>query len=283
MIWYLLLALMVATGLVGGFLGAIVGLGGAVVIVPILTLFLGVPIAYAAGAALVSAIATSSGSASSYVMDKVSNIKIGMSLEVGTTLGAIVGSLIVAYIYSRNLSSLVFVLFGGVLLVSLYFELVHRRHEHYKAPKPDSTTRIFQMGGSYYDHALRRNVRYNGIRWHIGEAVMFFAGVISGLLGVGSGVMKVVAMDMGMRLPTKVSTSTSNFMIGVTAAASSIVYWNFGYIQPFIAGTIAVGAIVGAYLGTKMFKRMHGRTIRMIFMVLLALMAVQMIAKGVGL
>ncbi len=273
--------LLLVGGVAAGFIGSLVGLGGAIVLVPLLSLGLGVPLYYAAGAALIATIATSSGAASAYVRDRITNIKIGMSLEIATTLGAIGGSLIAAYIYKIGALSVIFVIFGVVLLTSVYQSLKRRRLELPKRMPADKTTTLFQLKGSYYDEYLKRKVNYHGIRWFQSEAVMLAAGIISGLLGVGSGVLKVLGMDQAMNLPQKVSTTTSNFMIGVTAAVGTAIYWKLGYIQPFIAGTAAVGVLIGAYIGSKKLNSMDNVVIRTIFIMVLVVLGTEMILRGI--
>ncbi len=280
LLWFLVL---VTIGVCAGIIGSIIGLGGGIVIIPALTLLLGVPISYAAGASLISTIATSSGAASAYVKDRISNMKIGMSLEIGTTMGAIVGSVIAAFIYKSGLDALVFIIFGIVLIVSIYPTIKRSGRDVPKRIRPDLTTRIFQMKGSYYDLAMKKKISYTGIRWWLGEIVMFFAGIISGLLGIGSGVLKVLAMDSGMNLPAKVSTSTSNFMIGVTAVTGTVIYWELGYIQPFLAGSTAVGVVVGAFIGSKIFNKLENKKIEMILLVAIVVLAIEMILRGVSL
>ena len=273
---------MFAIGIASGIVGALTGLGGGIVSIPILTLMLGVPIEYAAGASLISTIATSSGAASAYVKDKLANIKIGMSLEIATTLGAIAGALIAATIYAHHLQQDIFVLFGIVLLLIIYPTYKEYRKVRRRTMNRDWTTDFFQLQGSYFDKASKRTVKYSGYRWWLGEAVMAFAGVISGLLGVGSGALKVVGMDWGMKLPIKVTTSTSNFMIGVTAAAGSAIYWALGYIDPFVLGPIVIGILAGSYLGSIILQRTQGSSIRLVFLCALALLGVEMILKGIG-
>jgi uncharacterized membrane protein YfcA len=258
------------------------GLGGGVVIIPILTLLFGVPLEYAAGASLISTIATSSGAASAYVKDKLANIKIGMSLEIATTLGAIIGSLLAAYVYANGISKWLFVLFGAVLLLSLYPTFRQYEDVHRKRINQDWSTDIFQLRGSYYDKAVRRTIKYSGYRWPLGEAIMGVAGLISGLLGIGSGVLKVMGMDWGMKLPMKVTTSTSNFMIGVTAVTGSAIYWTLGYIQPFIAAPVVIGILFGAYFGSKLLQRTANRSVRLLFLVLLGIIGVEMVLRGFG-
>jgi hypothetical protein len=273
--------LLLVGGIAAGFIGSLVGLGGAIVLVPLLSIGLGVPLYYATGSALIATIATSSGAASAYVKDRITNVKIGMSLEIATTLGAIAGSLLAAYIYKIGALSIIFVVFGIVLLSSVYQSFKKRKLELPKRMRPDSTTRIFQLEGSYYDEYLKRRVKYHGIRWFQSEAIMLAAGVISGLLGVGSGVLKVLSMDQAMNLPQKVSTTTSNFMIGVTAAVGTAIYWKLGYIQPFIAGTAAIGVLIGAYIGSKKLNSMRNVGIRMLFIVVLVVLGVEMILRGI--
>ena len=280
MIAIVYLLILVAIGVAAGFVGSLTGLGGAVVIMPALSLFLNVPIEHATGAALVATIATSSGAAAAYVKDKVSNVRIGMSLEIGTTLGAIGGALVAAFVYSHNLSFIIFILFGTVVLLSVY--PTFRRKDLIRKIRPDASTRIFQMQGMYYDRAERKIVRYQGVRWWLGEAIMCIAGLISGLLGVGSGVLKVLAMDSAMKLPVKVSTATSDFMIGVTAVTGSAIYWSLGYIVPSLVAPVIVGVIAGAFFGSRKMEFVHKEKLRKIFTAVLVLVAVEMILRGLG-
>ena len=223
-----------------------------------------------------------SGAASAYLRERIANIKIGMSLEIATTLGAIAGSLIAVYIYSKSLSQLIFVIFGIVLFVSIIPTFIEYRKKQKRRINVDWSTTFFQLEGRYYDAARRKAVKYSGVRWWLGESVMGVAGVISGLLGVGSGTLKVIAMDWGMKLPMKVTTSTSNFMIGVTAVAGSAVYWAYGYVQPFMIAPIIAGILVGSYYGSKALNRTSGSRIRELFMIILAVVGVEMILRGFG-
>nr|KJR73822.1 MAG: permease [Thermoproteus sp. AZ2] len=275
-------AFLAVVSLVAGFLGSLTGLGGGTFLVPIYTLFLGIPIEYAAGASLISTIATSSGAGSAYVRDRITNVRIGMSLEIATTTGSIVGSLTAAWIYSHGLQRIIYIMFGIVLLGSIYTQITRSKYELPEPKPPDKWTRWLQLYGKYYDQALGREVDYWGVRWWLGELIMFFAGLISGLLGIGSGALKVLGMDWAMNLPMKVSTTTSNFMIGVTAATGSSIYWFFGYIQPFFAAATAVGVLAGSLIGTKVLVRIKNVTIRYIFMAILAILGVQMILRGLG-
>jgi len=274
---------MFLSSIIAGFIGSLTGLGGATVLVPIYTLFLSIPLEYATGASLISTIATSSGAASAYVKDRITNIRIGMSLEIATTAGAIVGSLVAHYVYEHSLEFILFIIFGVVLLTSVYQQLKKASLELPKEMKPDWTTKVFQLYGKYYDQALNREVEYYGVRWWLGEIIMFFAGMISGLLGIGSGALKVIGMDWAMNLPIKVSTTTSNFMIGVTAATSSSLYWIFGYIQPVMAGITAIGVLIGSYIGSRILPKIRNVRLRLIFIIILVFLGIDMIIRGVQL
>ncbi len=273
---------LLVVGILAGLVGSLSGLGGGVVVIPVLTVLLGVPIEYAAGASLIATIATSSGAASAYVKERIANIKIGMSLEIATTAGAIAGSLIAAFIYSKGLSQIIFIIFGIVLATSIIPTFIEYRKVRRKRINVDWSTKFFQLEGKYYDSAKKRVIRYSGFRWWFGESVMGLAGVISGLLGIGSGTLKVIGMDLGMKLPMKVTTSTSNFMIGVTAATSSAIYWALGYIQPFLIAPTVVGILVGSYFGSKALNRVRGPRLREFFMIILAIVGIEMILRGFG-
>jgi hypothetical protein len=270
------------SSLLAGYLGSLTGLGGGTILVPILTLYDGIPIEYATGASLISTIATSSGAASAYLKDKIINLKIGTSLQVATTSGAIAGSLTATYIYSHHLEPIIYVVFGIVLLGSVYPTIKRGKFEIPMNSDPDWSTKFFQMHGEYYDIALQKKVEYWGVRWVQGASVMFVAGYVSGLLGIGSGALKVIGMDWVMNLPIKVTTTTSNFMIGVTAATSSGIYWVFGYIQPLIAAATSIGVLIGAFIGTKTLVKLKNKRIRTIFTILLAFLGIQMILRGLG-
>ena len=240
----------VVGGVFAGVLGSLTGLGGATVLVPLLTLFYGVPIIYATGASLISTIATSAGSASAYTKQKITNIKVGVGLEIATTTGAIVGSLTAVEVYDHKLQWIIYVIFGLVLLMSLIPTVQRGKYEVPQDRKADWSSKLFQLAGSYHDARLKKQVNYVGVRWWLAELIMFFAGVISGLLGIGSGALKVLGMDWAMNLPMKVTTTTSNFMIGITAATGSSIYWYEGYIQLFLAAAAAIGVLLGSFMAT---------------------------------
>ncbi len=257
-----------------GFLGAMTGLGGGVVVVPALTLALGVDLKYAIGASLVSVIATSSGAAAAYVREGYSNIRIGMLLEIATTLGAIVG----AYLAGVTSTHLIAIIFGLVLLQSAYQSLTNRSSESGTLVESDALAERFRLGGDYPLGGRRKSYGVRNVPG--GFSLMFGAGALSGLLGIGSGAVKVIAMDRVMKIPFKVSTTTSNFMIGVTAAASAGVYLSRGYIRPSLAMPVMLGVLCGAFLGTKVLVKARVRTLRIVFGVVILLLAIEMIVNG---
>ncbi len=261
-----------------GALGALLGLGGGVILVPVLTLMAGLNIHYAIGASIVSVIATSSGAAATYVRDKITNLRLGMFLEMATTTGAVTGAL-VAGILPGHVLSVVF----GLVLMHAAWTMYRSRQEDVPVGVVGSrlATRL-RLHGAYFDPSLKRRVDYQITGVPQGFGMMWLAGLISGLLGIGSGVFKVIAMDIMMRAPMKVSTTTSNFMIGVTAAASAGVYFLRGDINPFIAAPVALGILSGTIAGTHLLLRLRGSAIRKIFLLILIVIAVEMIWRGLA-
>ncbi len=259
--------------LLAGFLGSLTGLGGGVVIVPLLTLIFKVDIRYAIGASLVSVIATSSGAASAYVKEGYTNLRLGMFLEVATTFGAIVGAIVAGIVSPRAIA----IVFGLVLLYSAY--LSRQSHvEQLESQPADPLATFLKLNSSYPTPDGQKF--YNVRAVPIGFGLMFVAGVLSGLLGIGSGAVKVLAMDRAMQIPFKVSTTTSNFMIGVTAAASAGVYLRRGYIDPGLAMPVMLGVLLGAFLGAKVLVRAKVGLLRNIFSLVILGLAVEMIYKG---
>lgn len=257
-----------------GFLGALTGLGGGVVLVPLLTLIFHVNIHYAIGASLVSVIATSSGAASAYVKEGYTNLRLGMFLEVATTFGAIAGAIIAAYTPTRILA----VVFGVILLYSAYLSrLPHSERQENQPPDPLATR--LRLNSTYPTSEGEQAYNVRAVR--TGFSLMFGAGILSGLLGIGSGALKVLAMDQFMRIPFKVSTTTSNFMIGVTAAASAGVYLKRGYIDPGLAMPVMLGVLLGALLGAKVLVRVKVGILRIIFSIVISLLGIQMIYNGI--
>ncbi|MFD0792610.1 sulfite exporter TauE/SafE family protein [Mucilaginibacter litoreus] len=258
-----------------GLLGSLTGLGGGVVIIPLLTILLGVDIHYAIGASLVSVIATSSGSAAAYVKEGITNIRLGMFLEIATTIGALVGALVAVYIPTQYIA----VLFGIILIFSALMSL-RKKAERFLS-KPTYLAAKLKLYGSYPDGSGQQ-VEYGVTRVAGGFSMMLFAGVISGLLGIGSGALKVIAMDTIMRIPFKVSTTTSNFMIGVTAAASAVVYLQRGYIDPGISMPVVIGVLLGAMTGSKILVHTtSSRWLRWVFAIVVTFLAGQMIYNGI--
>jgi uncharacterized protein len=271
-IW--LFTLLVGAGaLAAGFLGALTGLGGGVIIVPLLVLVFGVDIHYAVGASLVSVIATSSGAAAAYVKEGYSNIRIGMFLEIATTVGALSG----AFVAMLTRPSYIAILFGAVLLISAYLSSRSQQEPTGHEASDPLATRL-RLDGTY-------PTKHGKQAYHVrhvpaGFGLMFVAGLLSGLLGIGSGAFKVLALDQVMRLPFKVSTTTSNFMIGVTAAASAGVYLSLGYIDPGLAMPVMLCVLLGSFLGSRVLVRVRVRLLRVVFSLVLVAVAIQMIYKG---
>ncbi|HZT28990.1 MAG TPA: sulfite exporter TauE/SafE family protein [Bryobacteraceae bacterium] len=265
----------VSVSALAGFLGALTGLGGGVVITPVLTLVLGVDIRYAIGATLVSVIATSSGAAAAYVKEGFSNIRIGMFLEVATTIGALCG----AFLATRIPSSALAVIFGVVLLYSAIVSSRPRRERLENVPSDPLAERL-RLKGTFPTSGGLRNYRVTGVK--AGFSLMFMAGTLSGLLGIGSGALKVIAMDQVMRIPFKVSTATSNFMIGVTAAASAGVYLSRGYIDPGLAMPVMLGVLGGSLLGARHLMGARTRVLRLVFGAVVGLLALEMIYSGIA-
>ena len=257
-----------------GLLGSLTGLGGGIIIVPFLTLVCGVNIRYAIGASLISVIATSSGAASAYVREGYTNIRIGMFLEIATTIGALVGASIAAMLSP----SIIAVVFGLVLLHSAYMS-GRKLDDHVVSGPPDRWTVRLRLNGSYPTPSGAQSYQVQNVP--AGFGLMSVAGVLSGLLGIGSGIVKVLAMDQAMHIPFKVSTTTSNFMIGVTAAASAGVYLARGYIDPVVAMPVVVGVLPGSLIGARILVVVHTKILRRIFTIVVLVMALEMIYNGV--
>ena len=257
-----------------GLLGSLTGLGGGIIVVPMLTILLHVDLRYAIGASLVSVIATSSGAAAAYVREGYTNVRIGIFLEVATTLGALAGAALAGVIPNSALA----VLFGLVLLSTAYRSL-GAAEEHVTAqPSHPWATRL-RLDGTYPTSSGMQAYSVQGVP--AGFSLMFVAGILSALLGIGSGVIKVLAMDRIMQLPFKVSTTTSNFMIGVTAAASAGVYLHRGYIDPFIAFPVTIGVLCGALVGARVLARARVSWLKSIFTAVVLILAAEMLYKGI--
>ena len=259
---------------IAGLTGSLTGLGGGVVLIPLLTLVFKVDIHYAIGTSLISVIATSSGAAAAYVKEGITNIRLGMFLEMATTIGAITGAVLATYIST----SFIAILFGIILIISAITSFVRQEEKISNEP------------GSKFSNKLKLNNSFpseNGIHHYTvknvagGFLVMNIAGIISGLLGIGSGALKVIAMDSIMRIPFKVSTTTSNFMIGVTAAASAGIYLKRGYIDPGLSMPVVLGVLVGAFIGSKMLFRVRTKTLKILFAIVILFLSAEMIYNGI--
>lgn len=272
---YQFVAFVFLVSISAGLIGALTGLGGGIVVTPALTLLFGVDIRYAIGASLVSVVATSSGAAAAYVRDGLSNIRIAMFLELATTVGAICG----AFLASKTPTNALAILFGVVLLHSAWQVIQAKKSRSHDLAQPDAWSSKLNLGGTYV--SSEGALDYRPSRAKAGFSLMYVAGVISGMLGIGSGALKVIAMDRIMGIPFKVSTATSSFMIGVTAVASAAIYLKRGYIQPLIALPVMLGVLAGSMLGARLLPRLPVKTLRYVFAVAVAIIAVQMISKGI--
>jgi uncharacterized protein len=266
-------AIIAAVSFAAGLLGSLTGLGGGVVLVPLLTIFFHVDIRYAIGASLVSVIATSSGAAAAYVKEGFSNIRIGMFLEIATTSGALLGAFLATWIPTSALAAI----FGIVLVYSAYLARKPRPEAQRNLPPDPLATRL-RLNGSFPDMGSQRS--YNVQNVPTGFSLMFGAGALSGMLGIGSGAVKVLAMDQAMRIPFKVSTTTSNFMIGVTAAASAGVYLSRGYVDPGLSMPVMLGVLAGSLIGSRILVKAETKSLRLVFSVVILVLGLQMLYKG---
>lgn len=258
-----------------GLLGSLTGLGGGVIIVPLLVLAFKVNIHYAAGASLISVIATSSGAAAAYVKEGYSNVRIGMFLEVATTLGALFGAYLVAKVSPSGIA----IIFGLVLIFSAYLSL-RRMPEILDTRPPDKLAAWLRLNGDY--PTAQGLKKYKVRRVPIGFLVCNCAGILSGLLGIGSGALKVLGMDQAMEVPFKVSTATSNFMIGVTAAASAGIYFHRGYVDPALAMPVMLGVLFGAFIGARILAGATTKYLRVLFSAAIVVMGIEMLIKGMS-
>ena len=274
------LGLMLGVGVIAGIFGAILGIGGGMIVTPILTLGLGLDIKYAIGASIIAVIATSSGSTIAYLRDEMLNLRVAMFLEIATTVGAVLGAVLTGVLNATFL----YFLFGALLVFTTYNMIRKLMSKNGELPsvKDDKLATQLNLNGTYYDKALNKQVDYQVENVPGGFSMMFGAGFASGLLGIGSGAFKVLAMDTIMHMPLNPSSATSTLMMGVTAAASAMVYFFNGSIKPGIAAPLAIGIIVGALIGSRIMTRLKPRLIRMIFVPVMLYLGIQMIAKGFG-
>jgi len=264
--------ILLAGAYLAGLVGSLTGLGGGVVVIPLLTLVFHVDIRYAIGAALLASIANSSGAASAYVKEGITNIRLGMFLEIATTIGAVGGAVIAVYTPTNTIA----ILFGAILLFSAAMTIRKKNQEASTEGSPLSYK--LKLNSSY--PTKDGEVSYKLKNVGAGFSIMALAGVLSGLLGIGSGALKVLAMDSTMHIPFKVSTTTSNFMIGVTAAASAVVYLQRGYMDAGIAFPVMLGVLGGAFTGSKLLTRMDPKVLKYIFCIAITFVAAEMIFNG---
>jgi uncharacterized membrane protein YfcA len=258
-----------------GFFGSFTGLGGGVIIVPLLTLAFSVDVHYAAGAALISVIATSAGAASSYLREGFTNVRVGMFLSIATTVGALFGASLATVLPGKWVE----VIFGAVLIVSAY--LSRKAHKNGDVDEaPGSWIQKMRLDGNFPTPEGVRH--YHVRRVPLGFLIMSIAGTLSGLLGIGAGAFKVLAMDQAMRMPFKASTTTSNFMIGVTAAAGVGVYLNHGYLDPGLAMPVMLGVVIGSAVGARVLIGAESKTLRIVFSVIIVLLGIEMIYNGLA-
>ncbi len=266
--------LLFLVSILAGFVGAMSGMGGGIILIPALTL-MGIDIKHAIAVSILSVIATSSGSASAYVRDHITNLKVGMFLEMFTIVGALAGAAITLVSSQRPL----YIAFGSVLLGS-WLALLLAGHETWHAGRQDAFTRWLELEGSYPDYAVGSEIHYKARRAYFGAPAMFGAGMIAGLLGIGAGAVKVLIHDLIMGLPPKVSTTTSNLIIGVTALAGTSVYLAAGLIDPGLAAPVILGVVLGAFLGTRLLVRLTNKAVRRFFLFVLLVLATEMVFRG---
>jgi len=265
--------------ILAGLVGAVFGLGGGVLIIPFLTLVEGIPLPLAVGASLVSVVATSSASAATYVQDHLTNLRLGMFLEVATVAGAITG----AYVAIFLPASILLILFGGMLLYATSIMISNRRIDFPTGVVPDHLARALHLGGEYSDHSSKLNVKYEVTRTRETFGISYFAGIVSGLLGVGGGIISVPTINLLSKVPVKVASATSNFMIGVTAAASGSVYFLRGDIHPLLVAPLIIGVVGGAAIGTRVLRVTPPNLVKVAFGILLGVVSILMILKGLNL
>ncbi|MFV0536134.1 MAG: sulfite exporter TauE/SafE family protein [Dysgonomonas sp.] len=262
---------------IAGLIGSLTGLGGGVIVIALLTLGFGVDMRYAIGAALVTSIATSSGAAAAYIKEGITNVRIGMFLEIATTAGAVGGAIVAMYLDKVYIA----IIFACVLMFSAIRSL-NKKEENIDFSAPGDKLGVkLKLNGSYPTKDGKVQV-YNVHNVIGGYSLMMLAGVLSGLLGIGSGAFKVLAMDTTMKIPFKVSTTTSNFMIGVTAAASAVIYLQRGYIDPGLAMPIVVGVLIGAYFGSKILPKINVKKLRMLFSAVIFFVAIMMVYNALS-
>ena len=279
----LALPLLVLLAVAAGLVGSLTGLGGAVIVIPALVILFGVPIPIAIGTGAITILATSSAAGSAFIRDRLSDLRIGMFLEIATVPGALLGATATVLLTHASLDDALLVALGVVLLLVLPGVVARRREELPGPVTPDERSRSFGLSGRYRDQVLGRDVEYQAERTTPALGVMFGAGVVSGMFGIGAGVFKVLALEKYLRLPMKVATATSSFMIGVTAAAGAGILFAAGFINPLIAAPVALGTAAGAYGGSRVLPTLRNETVRLVFIPFIVLLAIESILRGFGL
>ncbi len=268
---------LILLSLAAGFLGSLIGLGGGSIMIPLLVI-LGVPVKYAIAASMVTIIATSSGSASAYVRQRITNLNAAMYLEMFTIVGAIAGATVTSFVAPQ----LLYFVFAGFLLTSFYGIRRQLTEETHGAVVQDRLAKWLGLGGKYYDAALGRDVNYVLTRAALGGVGMFAAGIAAGMLGIGAGAFKVSVQEHVLRMPSKVATTTSNFIIGMTALAGASVYFASGLLYLSLAAPMAIGTTVGAVAGARVLNRLTNRSVRILFLIVVSLLIAQMLYKGIA-
>lgn len=258
-----------------GLLGSLTGLGGGVIIIPLLTLGFGVPMHYAIGASLISVIGTSSGAAVAFVKEGFTNMRIGMFLEIATTAGAIIGALVSGMLNPNTIG----IIFASILLLTVVLNL-KGKPDHQEPLIKGSLEEKLKLYGTFPDKGVLKN--YSARNTVPGFLMMMFAGAMSGLLGIGSGALKVLAMDNMMKLPFKVSTTTSNFMIGVTAVASALIYFQRGEIIPVIVAPVLIGVVIGSFIGSKTLMVSKTKKLKVFFAIVITILSIYMMYNGIN-
>lgn len=258
------------------------GLGGGILVIPFLTLVEGVPVQLAVGASIVSVVATSSASAAAYVQDYLTNLRLGMFLETGTVAGALTGAFVASYLQGPN-EWILYILFGTILFYASAMMISGRRVDFPRGVRPDRLAKSLRLGGEYSDQSTGTRHKYEVTRTPHTLSISYLAGIVSGLLGVGGGVIKVPTMNLVSKVPVKVASATSNFMIGVTAAASASIYFLRGEVHPLLAAPLMIGVVAGAAVGTRLLRKTPPTTIKALFAVLLVFVALNMVFRGLSL
>jgi uncharacterized protein len=278
----LFVLLVALTGIAAGLVGSLTGLGGALIVIPVLVIAFGVDFPTAAGAGLMTILATSSTTGAAYLRDRLTDLRIGMFLEIATVPGALVGATATVFLTHANLDNALLIGLGFVLLAIVPLSYARRKEELPPAVVPDARSQRLGLRGEYHDEALGQDVQYQAARTAPALGVMFGAGLVSGMFGIGGGVFKVLALERFLRLPMKIATATSNFMIGVTGAAGAGILLAAGFVNPLVAAPAALGTAAGAYLGSQVLPGLSNRTVRLLFLPVVVALAIEVIVRGLG-